>query len=100
LPLPQLRLKETFYIDVNDGFAKLSKVKACGIAITVEAATESVVRLDGNDRITEVPPREKMFSAKAPQSFRYGMIWDLYQRAKHDGVRTIDSAHLCSIYGV
>ena len=28
------------------------------------------------------------------------MIWDLYQRARREGVRTIDSAHLCSIYGV
>jgi len=40
-----------------------------------------------------------MFTAKAPQSFEYGMIWDLYQRARKDGLLTIDSAHLLSIYG-
>ena len=50
--------------------------------------------------IADVPSREAMHSAKAPQSFRYGVIWDLYKRARDDGVRTIDSAHLCSIYGV
>jgi len=80
--------------------ASIAKVKECGNAITVEAVTESVVRLNGSDRITEVPPRNKMYAAKAPQSFRYGMIWNLYQRAEKDGIRTIDSAHLCSIYGV
>jgi 2-C-methyl-D-erythritol 4-phosphate cytidylyltransferase len=80
--------------------ANITKVKEYGSAITVEAATESVVRLDGDDRIAEVPPRAEMYSAKAPQSFRYGLIWDLYQRALRDGVRPIDSAHLCSIYGV
>jgi 2-C-methyl-D-erythritol 4-phosphate cytidylyltransferase len=80
--------------------ANIAKVKERGAAITVEAATESVVRLDDDGRVTEVPPRAEMYAAKAPQSFRYGMIWDLYQRARRDGVRTIDSAHLCGIYGV
>ena len=80
--------------------ANISKVKEHGNAITIEAATESVVRLNGSERIIEVPPRKKMFVAKAPQSFYYGLIWDLYQRAIKDGIRTIDSSHLCSIYGV
>ena len=80
--------------------ANIAKVKEHGSAITIEAATESVVRLNGDDRIIEIPPREKMYVAKAPQSFRYSLIWDLYQHAAKDGVRTIDSAHLCSIYGM
>jgi 2-C-methyl-D-erythritol 4-phosphate cytidylyltransferase len=80
--------------------ANIAKVKESGNAITVDAAIESVVRLDDSGRITEIPPRAEMFTAKAPQSFHYGDIWDLYQRANHEGIRTIDSAHLCSIYGV
>ena len=80
--------------------ANIAKVKESETAITVEAVTESVVRLNGHRKITEVPPREKMFAAKAPQSFRYDSIWDLYQRAASDGVESVDSAHLCSIYGV
>jgi 2-C-methyl-D-erythritol 4-phosphate cytidylyltransferase len=80
--------------------ANIAKVKDCGNAITVEAMPESVVRLNRDGRITEVPPRCEMFVAKAPQSFRYDMIWDLYRRAKKDAIRPIDSAHLCSIYGV
>lgn len=79
--------------------ANIAKAREHGVAITVEAVSESVVRLDGG-RISEVPPRADMYSAKAPQSFRYGIIWDLYRRASQDGYRVIDSAHLCSIYGV
>jgi 2-C-methyl-D-erythritol 4-phosphate cytidylyltransferase len=79
--------------------ANIAKAKESGAAITVERATESVIRLDANDRVSSVPPRAEMYTAKAPQSFRFGFIWDLYRRARRDGVRTIDSAHLCSIYG-
>lgn len=80
--------------------ANIAKVKESDVAITVETVTESVVRLDDSDCIEEVPPRNKMCVAKAPQSFRYGLIWGLYQKAMVDNIRTIDSAHLCSIYGV
>jgi 2-C-methyl-D-erythritol 4-phosphate cytidylyltransferase len=80
--------------------ANIAKVKECGNAITIAASAESVVRLGGDDRIAEVPPRAEMYVAKAPQSFRYGNIWELYRRADNDGIRAIDSAHLCSIYGV
>jgi 2-C-methyl-D-erythritol 4-phosphate cytidylyltransferase len=87
-------------IDAELISANIAKVKECGNAITVEAATESVVRLTSEGCVSEVPPRQEMYSAKAPQSFRYGMIWDLYQKAKSEGRGTIDSAHLCGIYGV
>jgi 2-C-methyl-D-erythritol 4-phosphate cytidylyltransferase len=80
--------------------ANIKKVQEHGIAITVEAVTESTVRLADDGRISEVPPRADMYSAKAPQSFRYGLIFDLYSRAQRDGIRFLDSAHLCGIYGV
>lgn len=87
-------------IDARLISANIAKVKECGTAITVESAAESVVRLDESGRVTEVPPRGQMFVAKAPQSFRYGMILDLYRQAADEGFRSIDSAHLCSMYGV
>ena len=80
--------------------ANIAKVKEKGNAITIEPVAESVVQLNGGGKIVSVPPRDKVFCAKAPQSFRYGAIWELYQKAAKDGRRTIDSAHLCSIYGV
>jgi 2-C-methyl-D-erythritol 4-phosphate cytidylyltransferase len=80
--------------------ANIAKAKEYGTAITVEAATESVVKLNGEDCIESVPDRNKMFIAKAPQTFRFGLIWEYYQRAHDAGQLTIDSAHLLSIYNV
>lgn len=75
-------------------------VKRYGNAITVESVRESVIRcIDGNC-ILEIPPRDQMYVAKAPQSFRYGDILQLYQRAYEDGCKTVDSSHLCSVYQV
>lgn len=73
-------------------------VREYGNAITGERARESVVRCIDGETVAEVPLREQMFVAKAPQSFRYGEILELYEMARADGIKTIDSSHLCSIY--
>ena len=78
----------------------ITKVKECGNCITVDAATESVVRLDGGNTVADVLPRGEMFFAKAPQSFKFSDIYELYSRADADAVGVLDSAHLCNIYGV
>lgn len=78
----------------------IATAKEHGASITVEAASESVVRVGKGGQIAEIPPRAEMYMAKAPQTFRFGLIWELYQRAQRDRVSNIDSAHLCSIYGV
>jgi len=80
--------------------ANIACAKKFGASITIEAASESIVRLGGDGRVAQVPPRAEMYLAKAPQSFRYGLIWGLYQRAIEDGIFIVDSAHLCSAYGV
>lgn len=76
----------------------IEAVKEYGSAITSEAARESVVCSRDGKNISEVPPRAQMYTAKAPQSFFYGEILRLYERAQADGVKCIDSSHLCSIY--
>ena len=78
----------------------ITKVKEYGNAITVEQTTESTVRLNDDGCISDIPPRAQMFMAKAPQSFRHGEIWNLYQKANNEGIRAIDPAHMCSIYGM
>lgn len=78
----------------------IQAVEQYGNAITVEAARESIVRCSDEAQVTEVPPRDEMYTAKAPQSFRYGDIYRLYERARKEGIRTIDSSHLCSLYHV
>lgn len=76
----------------------IQMVKECGNAITAEAVRESVVRSMDGKNIADVPPRNQMYVAKAPQSFRYGDILRLYEMAHEDGCRSIDSSHLCSLY--
>ena len=75
-------------------------VKKYGNAITAEAARESVVRSMDGKKIDEVPHRDEMFTAKAPQSFFYKDILALYERAQADGWKSIDASQLCSMYGV
>jgi len=74
-------------------------VKEFGNAITAEPARESVVQSTDGKTIAAVPLRDEMYVAKAPQSFLYGRILELYEQSCADGKATIDSAHLCSIYG-
>ena len=77
----------------------IEAAKKYGNAITSETARESIVRSTDGEIICEVPPRSQMYTAKAPQTFYYGKILDLYERAKRDGKKSIDSAHLCNLYG-
>lgn len=76
----------------------IEAVKKYGSAITCEPVKESSIRSVDGEAILEVPPREQMYTAKAPQSFYYKSIMNLYERARADGLRSIDSSHLCSIY--
>lgn len=80
--------------------ANIARAKECGNAITVDAVSESVVRVTSDGCVADVPPRQEMFLAKAPQTFNYGMIWDLYQRAHKDGMVPVDTSHLCGMYGI
>lgn len=87
---------------ITDELIKLNieGVRKFGNAITAEPTRESVVQsMDGNE-ICNVPPRDQMYVAKAPQSFRFQDIYELYEKAKENGHRSIDSAHLLSIYHV
>lgn len=71
-----------------------------GNAITAEATRESVVRSADGHKVSDMPPRDQMYIAKAPQTFYYGEILGIYEKAKTDGRKSIDSSHLCRIYGV
>lgn len=78
--------------------SNIEAVKKYGSAITCEPARESTIRSVDGENIIEVPLRAQMYTAKAPQSFYYGNIFRLYEKAHQDGIRSIDSSHLCSIY--
>lgn len=78
--------------------ANIETVKKYGNAITCEPNRESSVRSTDGKIIMDVPPRNQMYTAKAPQSFYYGAIMRLYEKAEEDGYKSIDSSHLCSLY--
>lgn len=78
----------------------IEAVRKYGNAITAEATRESVVRSVDGHQILEMPSRDQMYIAKAPQSFYYGDIMGVYEKAQSDGRKSIDSSHLCSMYGV
>ena len=78
----------------------IEATKKYGNAITAESVRESVVRSNNGIDVDEVPPRATMYLAKAPQTFYFGDIFKIYQRRQNEGLRSIDSAHLCHEYGV
>lgn len=80
--------------------ANIEAVRKYRNAITSEPATESVLRSHDGEHVDEVPNRDMMYVAKAPQSFYFGDIIEIYERAKKDGKKSIDSSHLLSMYGV
>ncbi len=70
-----------------------------GTSITAEPAMESIVQSKDGEKIDAVPNRNSLYIAKAPQSFRYGLIVKVYQKAQAEGIKSIDSSHLLSLYG-
>ncbi|MBR4083463.1 MAG: 2-C-methyl-D-erythritol 4-phosphate cytidylyltransferase [Lachnospiraceae bacterium] len=102
--------KENDIVLIHDGVRPLindelitqniEAVRKYGNAITAEASRESVVRSEDGQQILEMPSRDQMYIAKAPQSFYYGDIMEVYEKAQSDGRKSIDSSHLCSMYGV
>lgn len=77
----------------------IAEVRKFGNAITAEAVRESVVHSVDGKCIDEVPPRDEMYVAKAPQSFYFGDILEAYDWAETQNIKSIDSAHLLSLYG-
>lgn len=78
--------------------SNIDAVRKYGNAITCEADKESQIRSFDGKTVFEMPPRDQMYTAKAPQSFYYGDIKALYEMAEKDRIKSIDSAHLCSMY--
>lgn len=104
------KMKEGDIVLIHDGVRPLiteelisdniKAVKAYGAAITVEPARESIVHSRDGILIDEVPNRNNIYIAKAPQSFLFHQIYEAYQKADHDNIKTIDSAYLCNLYHI
>ena len=77
----------------------IEAVLAHGSAITCTKFNETVTVVH-DAQITDVIPRDHIYAAQAPQSFRLGEILSLYDRAVADGeYDSIDSCSLMQRYG-
>jgi len=71
-----------------------------GSAITCTLAKETVILVDDNDQVSDVPSRSRSRIAKAPQSFWLKEILELERRAISEGYTDmIDSCTLMRHYG-
>jgi len=78
--------------------ANIESVVMHGSGITCTKANETIVS-SGDHSIEAVIPRDHVYTAQAPQSFRLGEILSLYDRAVAEGEHdTIDSCSLMYRY--
>lgn len=86
-------------IDADLVTRNISAVKQYGSGITCTKMTETVVVEDG-EGIGDVVPRDPLWTAQAPQSFRLSEILGAYDQAVADGEHdSIDSCTLMHTYG-
>lgn len=72
----------------------LAAVKEHGAAVTCTKVNETIVESEGNG-VGDVLPREALWTAQAPQTFKLGQILGAYERAIAEGrYDTIDSLSL------
>lgn len=75
-------------------------VKKYGSAITAGVVKETIVVIDKDMGIEQVPSRARSRVAKAPQSFRLSEILSVHERAIAEGLNdSIDSCTLMQMYG-
>jgi 4-diphosphocytidyl-2-methyl-D-erithritol synthase len=77
----------------------IEMVKKYGNSITVEKTPETIAGVNGNGEIANVPKRDLMRVAKAPQSFFFKDIMKAHIRAREEGFHSIDSCQLMNKYG-
>ncbi len=78
----------------------IESVKENGSAITCKLATETVILVDKDSKVCEVPSREASRMAQAPQSFWLNDILEVHRRALADEKRNmIDSCTMMRTYG-
>lgn len=78
----------------------IASVKKNGSAITCVKAKETVLMVDGDESITEVPDRSACRMARAPQSFYLKDLLSAHEKAISEGkFDFIDSCSMLQYYG-
>ena len=87
------------FIDEELISENINCTKVNGNAITTVPVTEGIIISSDGKVADDYPNRRHVYSSKAPQTFKYKYIFDMYKRARNDGFEPIESAHLCQHYG-
>lgn len=85
-------------VDAETISRNIDSVRRYGSAVTVTDAIETIVYVDGSDRMNEVIDRKRCRMAKAPQSYYLKDILAVHEKAREDGKVFIDSACMMQAY--
>lgn len=71
-----------------------------GACDTVVAATDTIVRSDNGEMISEIPDRSKMYQGQTPQSFKAKQLKDLYESLTEEEKEILtDACKICVLKG-
>lgn len=88
------------FIDEELISANIRCAKEHGNAITAIPVTEGIIISGDGFTVDDFPDRKLMYATKAPQTFRFSLIYGLYKKALAEAVSSVESAYLCRHYGV
>lgn len=72
-----------------------------GACDTVVCATDTIVRSENGEEISEIPNREFMYQGQTPQSFRIKLLKELYSQLTLEEKKTLtDACKICVIKDV
>lgn len=68
--------------------------EGCAAAIPGVAVTDTIKRVDGNDKVVETPERASLRAVQTPQGFALGPLLEAHARAEAEGWEVTDDAAL------
>jgi 2-C-methyl-D-erythritol 4-phosphate cytidylyltransferase len=86
-------------IDADSVSKAIDSAKQYGNGITAVPVTEGIIISHDGETSDDFPDRKLMYATKAPQAFRFGLIYSLYKQSKEEGYLPVESAQLCQHYG-
>ncbi len=71
-----------------------------GAAVTAVPVKDTIKVADDKAFVVDTPSRNLLWAAQTPQTFRYNIIWEAYQKAFESGFKGTDDASLVEKLGL
>ena len=79
----------------------IAAAETYGACDTVVCATDTIVRSENGEEISEIPNREFMYQGQTPQSFKIKLLKELYSQLTNEEKETLtDACKICVIKNV